>query len=145
MQISKPVKIIIGLFTAWIILSPFLFLGAWLIFVISLAVTPGQSQPNPNVLAWLILPGIFLIICTSILHLGLQAFYLVHIILNNAGVEVVRVILGLGMILLPYLAMPVYYFIYILPDRPPAWALGTNAEQNVSTHPIDTPSSSANP
>jgi hypothetical protein len=145
MPISKPVKVIIGLFTAWIVLSPILFLGACVLFAVILIATPGQPQPQSDAFGWLIFPFILLAICTSFLHLGLQAFYLVHIILNKAGADAIRVIFAFGMLFLPYLAMPIYFLIYVVPDHTPAWALAKNPEQKMSTRPPGIPLSSTHP
>jgi hypothetical protein len=46
-----------------------------------------------------------------------------HIIKNKNGLDVLRIILGIGCFYLPYLALPVYYFNYIWPDNYPDWAL----------------------
>ncbi len=138
MKISQPVKIIIGLLTAWVVLTPILFVGAWFFFVFSLAETQSQSQLNPTILPVFFIPFIFLIILTSLLHVALQAFYLVHIILNRTGEDVVRVLFGVGMIFLAILAMPVYYFVFILPKNPPQWALATKTAQAASSGDGDT-------
>lgn len=141
MKISMPVKIIVGLLTAWVVITPFIFIGGWFFFVFSMAATQSSGQQNPDVIPVFFVPFIFLIICTSVLHICLQAFYLVHLILNKSGSDVVRAILGVGIIVLPFLAMAVYYFVYILPDNPPQWALTTNLSQAPPTGHMDSPNS----
>ncbi len=126
MKISKPVKIIIGLLTAWVVITPILAFGAWFFFIFSIAASPSTSQLNPNTSSLVIFPIIAVIICTSLLNIIMQAFYLVHIILNKTGTDLYRAIFGVGMIFIAILAMPVYYFIYVLPDNPPQWALIQN-------------------
>ncbi len=129
MQISKAAKIILGLLTAWVVITPFIYFVLWFIFIFSLAATPNQAQQNPNFVSLFFFPLLALIICTSFMHIGLQAYYLVHIILNKTGSDVARAIFGVGMILFALLAMPVYYFVYIFPDNPPAWALAVSSSQ----------------
>lgn len=129
MKISLPGKIIIGILTAWVVLTPLLFFGLWFFFIFAIAASSGPTSQNPNVVPLFISPILFLVICTSFLHIGLQAFYIVHIVLNKTGSEVIRAVLGVGMIFLAFLAMPVYYFIYVLPANPPAWALTRNSPQ----------------
>ncbi len=137
MKISKPLKIIIGLLTAWVVITPLLFFGAWIFFIFSVAAT--QNQPSANWVPLFIFPLIALVIITSILHVIMQAFYLVHIILNKAGTDVMRAILGVGMIFLAILAMPVYYFIYIFPENPPQWSV------NPGTPQVSRPSQESSP
>jgi hypothetical protein len=59
----------------------------------------------------------------AVLSLAMLAFYLIHVIRNNVAQETLRVLLGLGFVFLPFLAMPVYYLTYVWPEQPPAWAL----------------------
>jgi hypothetical protein len=73
--------------------------------------------------------------CSSFLQLGLTAFYLAHVILNKTGNDILRVVLGIFVFIFPYVAMPVYYFIYILPEYTPQWALAVSAGQMVAPDP----------
>jgi hypothetical protein len=57
------------------------------------------------------------------LYFLLTGVYIVHLIKNNAALELYRILLALGIVFAPILAMPLYFFIYIWPDTPPAWAL----------------------
>ena len=125
MKISKPVKIIIGLLTGWVLISPFLFMVSWFGFVFSMAIQANQNQPNAFPL--LFIPVFFLLFFSTFLTVGLVAFYLVHVLLNKTAGDVLRVVLGLGIVFFSFIGMPVYYFIYILPDNPPQWALAQNA------------------
>ncbi len=146
MWLSKPVKIIIGLLTALVVISPFLYMGIWFFFVFGLATVANPAQVNPNIYPILFpvffIP-FFLIMCTGFLQLGLQAFYIVHIILNKSGGDVIRAVLGIGLFILAIIAMPVYYFIFILPDHPPHWALAASPGQPVgpalTNNPPSTP------
>jgi len=49
---------------------------------------------------------------------------------NKKGSDLLRIILGIGSIFMPYVAMPIYYFIYIWPDITPDWALEKNLQVN---------------
>jgi WD40 repeat protein len=68
--------------------------------------------------------GIFFLHClTIIFYLGLTIFYIVHAIKNNGASEVVRIVLLIGIFLMPFVAMPIYYILYVWLDNPPAWAM----------------------
>jgi hypothetical protein len=49
----------------------------------------------------------------------LVGFYLVYITRNNMKMEVGRVILGLGLFFLPFIVMPLCYYLYIWRAQPP--------------------------
>lgn len=123
MRLSKAVKIIVGIFSAWEVLSPLLLLTYWFFFVFVISISESQSHAANNILPFLFFPLPFLIVCTTVVSLGLRAFYIVHIILNKRGTDLLRAILGVGLFILPFLAIPFYYFIYVLPENPPIWAL----------------------
>jgi hypothetical protein len=140
MKISLPVKIIIGLLTAWVVIAPFLYIIMWFSYIFSFStteyLTPSEVQTYVNDFATKFIPIFFLIICSSVLSIGLHAFYITHIILNKAGADVYRVIFGIGIIFLAFLAMPIYYFIYVLPHNPPQWALADTAKQGSTQIPV---------
>lgn len=132
MKMRMPAKIIIGILTAWVVITPLFLFGAWFFFIVSVASSENPAHPNPGMMPAFFLPVLFLIICTAILHVCLQSFYLVHIILNKIGTDVVRAVLGVGMVFLPVLSMPIYYFIYILPENPPQWAITKSSARPVN-------------
>ena len=123
MKLSPPVKVLLGLGTAWIVISPLIFIAAWFAMVAGVLVAP----PTPtNASAWVLLPffGAFAIqCCTMPVLLVLQTVYLAHIILDRPGSDAVRVLLGLGLFFFPMVAMPLYFLLYIWPGRPPAAAI----------------------
>ncbi len=135
MRLSKPIKIIIGLLTAWVMIYPFFFIGIWFYSIFSMSTMDYQYLPDFSTFSTTFLPIFFVVMCSSFLQLGLQAFYIVHIIINKTGGDVLRAVLGVGMFLLAILAMPVYYFIFILPDNPPQWALASSIGQGISPNP----------
>ncbi len=123
MNLSKKQKYLVGALSAWVILYPFLF---FLIVAFSMLLPFSMAQSlnrEPSPAFMIPFFAIFPLHClTILLQLGLSAFYLAHIIKNTGASEVVRIILGVGVFLMPYLAMPVYYYVYIWLQDPPDWA-----------------------
>src|SRR4030042_5909421 len=136
MRLRKYIKIIIGLLTAYVMVSPFIYFGIWFYAIFSMNTMDYNYFPDVSTFSTAILPIFFLIMCSAFLQIGLQAFYIAHIILNKAGGDIIRVVLGIGIFLFAILAMPVYFFIYILPDNPPTWALASYTGQVKSPNPI---------
>jgi WD40 repeat protein len=64
---------------------------------------------------------------TIIFYFGLTIFYIVHAIKNSSASEVARIVLLVGVFLMPFIAMPVYYILYIWLEQPPDWALTKEA------------------
>ncbi len=123
MTLGKPARILIGLLTAWVMLYPLLFFAVWLIMFFGIAVI-GESPRSEFPVFMIPFFAIFPVHCLTIfLQLGLSAFYLVHVIKNKMASDTIRIVLGVGAFLLPFVAMPIYYFLYIWPDKPPDWAL----------------------
>jgi hypothetical protein len=67
-----------------------------------------------------------------ILQFVLIPFYLIHVIKNVTASETFRILLGVGLFFLPFVAMPAYYYLYIWLDQPPVWAIEGNAKHNES-------------
>jgi hypothetical protein len=122
MKISQPIKIIIGLTTAWFTLYPFVFFAFWLAMASSMFFLPSGAR-NEFPLFGSPFFAIFPLHCLTIL-LGfiLDAVYLIHMIKNTAGSDTIRIILAIGIVMIPFIAMPLYYYLYIWLDEPPAWA-----------------------
>lgn len=134
---NNVIKIIIGLLTAWVVVIPFVAFVAYFGFIFSIT---AQVTQNPNfepTFPTLFVLIMFIIMCSAFLQLGLLGFYLVHNIVNRTGSDVLRAVLGLGMLFLPFLALPTYYLIYILPKTPPNWALALVAGQSIA--PVQSP------
>jgi ABC-type spermidine/putrescine transport system permease subunit II len=115
----------VGGATAWIIIYPLLFFAAWLATFLGTWTGVGFAGAEDGFPLFFI-PFAALFPChflTILLQLGLMAFYLVHVIKNQAASETLRIVLGVGTFVMPYVAMPVYYYAYIWPDEPPAWAV----------------------
>lgn len=126
MKLNKAWKIIIGLLTAGNIVAPFTYI-AFSFAMVGQFVFMGDPSYIPEEEMFRMMRPFFYIfpimMLASFLQLGLSVFYLIHIILNKEGTDLLRILLGIGAFLMPYLAMPFYYFVYILPENPPEWAL----------------------
>lgn len=125
MKLNKTWKIVIGIVTLWVALYPFVVMAgvfAMMIPSIMAAERYGSDVPPPAFFSGFFI-FIILMMFSSFLQMGTTAFYFVHIIKNKKGSDLLRIILGIGSYFLPYVATPIYYFIYILPDTPPDWAL----------------------
>ena len=138
MKLSKPVKVLIGLATAWTVIYPLLFLAVWLLMAFgiflsaSLPATEAGKVSPPTMLPFGLFFGIFPVHClTILLNFALIPFYLIHVIKNTAASETVRIILGVGIFFMGFVAMPVYYYLYIWREQPPEWALEPDMRQGV--------------
>ena len=124
MNISKPVKILIGVLTVFTVLFPFLIMPVFMMFFVLGTGFPffnPQSVPNPNDFE-AILPFMFvfypLMMCFSIVQIGLQIFYIIHEIKNKTLSDTFRILFIIGNFFLPYVAMPIYFFAYLWKDTP---------------------------
>lgn len=135
MQTSRLQKWGVGLATAFEVFAPLVLLPMffWYMFQIfsQLENLPPGTQPDPAFMGdffsmWLVL---FPIICVlSTVHLGLMIFYLIHIIRNPHASDMMRILMGVGIFLLPQIGMPVYFFLYIWSERPPEWGASSSPE-----------------
>ena len=124
MKVNQGIKILVGLATIWFTIYPVLMLALWLVQISNMVT--GATSRDDFFSMFELFNAIFvpLGILTFIVQIGLYIFYVIHLVKNKAAAETVRIILGVGMALLPTIAMPAYYFIYVL-DQPPAWALAS--------------------
>lgn len=128
MTLNKPVKILVGVGTVWIILYPLLFIVVWFTMMTGFMFS---NSAEPPTLIFSYFPIIFPVHClTFIIQFALMGFYLYHIIRNTAASEVLRVILGVGTFFMPYIAMPAYYYLYMWREQPPDWALGKETKSD---------------
>ncbi len=122
MQLNKPIKILIGLGTLWIVLYPILFIAVWLTMFIPFILSANNTETSTPFFMGPFF-ALFPLQCfTILLQFGLMAFYLIHVIKNTKASETIRIILGIGSFFLPYIALPVYYYLFIWRETPPAWA-----------------------
>jgi hypothetical protein len=113
MTISKPVRILVGITTFWYAFYLLLILFGF-VFVSNL--TGGESGTNLRALFTLGLPLEIILpfhLCSLFLEVGLLIFYLIHTIKNTKASDAMRIVLGLGHLFLPFVAMPIYYYLYI--------------------------------
>jgi hypothetical protein len=125
--VNTALKVILGLVTVFVVILPIIAITLlfWYIFSIFSQIPVHDLNPYfefPTYPTWLF-PISFLFVCATGLQVIVQGFYIVHNIVNKAGSNIIRSILGLGTFFLPFIALPVYYCIYILPKTPPVWAL----------------------
>ena len=126
MKLSNPLRIAIGFATVWQALYPLLFLAVWLSMVLGMVgfgLAP-ETAPEEGAPVFLVaFLAIFPLHClTMLLQMGLMGFYLVHVIKNTVALDTLRIILGVGLFCMPFIAMPVYYYLYVWLDEPPEWA-----------------------
>ncbi len=133
MKMHLVVKILIGLLSAWVIFVPFLMALAWFLYITTISFQESVTPTNgtPYIASFFLL--FFVAICTALLSTVLKGFYIVHDIVNRAGSNLLRALLGLAIIFLPIIGFPFYYFIYIVPDNPPGWALIQPVQSSVTS------------
>ena len=117
MKLSKPLKVVIGIGTGITTLWPLLLPLLWIFFILSVPLSDFESSrsfPLPFAVFALAFP---LIMVASFVQIGLQVFYWSHIILNKTASDASKIIFGIGSFMFPWLAMPVYFFMHVLPDK----------------------------
>lgn len=125
MKLNKTWKIVVGIASLWVVLYPFLMVG--FMFIVFIPTVMAMEGAGPDVPPTPFIAGFmffwFLIMCSSFLQMGISVFYLVHIIKNKTGSDLLRILSGVGAFFMPYFALPFYYFVFIWPDETPEWAL----------------------
>ena len=122
MNISKPIKILIGCLTVFAVLFPFLIMPAFFfaMFSFGFPLIDPYSVSNPNDLIKNLFPIMMvfypLVMCFTFVQLGLQIFYAIHEIKNNALNDTNRILFVIGTFFLPYIAMPIYFIICLWKD-----------------------------
>jgi hypothetical protein len=136
MTISQPVKYLIGIATFWYALYLLLTVMGILVFfgfVFVSLMQGSESASNLRPLFGQILSLEIMLpvhVCSLALEVGLLIFYLIHTIKNTNANDTMRIALGLGHLFLPFIAMPVYYYLYIWRDTPQAWAAAERIRVN---------------
>jgi len=59
----------------------------------------------------------------QLIYFATFAFDFAHLVKNTAGSDTIRIVLAIGLAGASYLVMPIYYLLYILPGKPPKWAM----------------------
>ena len=107
MKITKPLALILAVFTVWPFLYMFLFVGFMFTSVFWMA--PGRNGP---------MPAMFMIIfafhlLTMLEVLALIVFYIVHLFKTPAVRQDMKALWAVVLFLGNMLAMPVYWYLYI--------------------------------
>lgn len=115
MTLTKPIKILIGVFTLLIILVPFVILplmwGLSMLTGMLLAAQPEQVEiPLMVVVMFFAMP---LFMLYPFVQLALQAFYVIHEVKNKVLADTPRILFILGTYFMPFIALPLYYGMYI--------------------------------
>lgn len=128
MNLSKTQKTLVGAATLWVSVVPLVGMLGWFAVVLATIFQMEMSQGTGEPVFLLVgMPVFFgLIFCSMVLYFPLLIFYIVHLIRNQNGSDTLRIVVGVGLWILPFVAMLVYFFTYIFPDVPPAWALKTS-------------------
>ena len=144
MKLSNPLKILVGLASGVYMLFPIFLAALWLIAVLSIGFGSNSYRGEPPPFFFFALFSMFpAIMLVNLLHFILIPFYIIHIIKNNEGSELYRILLCIGLFFMPWLAVPFYFFIYIWPNQPPIWAL--NASPAPLTPAIPAPTTADQP
>jgi len=121
MKLDKSIKILIGGGTFWLFFYPLLFIVIWFLAIPGFMFSPSSDS---SFSMFSIFDLIFPVHClTAIIQIVLMGFYLFHIIKNTLVSDTIRVIFGVGIFFMPFIAMPVYYYFFVWKDTPPKWAL----------------------
>lgn len=135
MKLSKPLRIAVGFATVWQAFYPLLFLAVWLFIVLGIVgfgFSPAYAPEEGIPLFPVAFLAIFPLHClTMFLQMGLMVFYLVHVIKNTIASETLRIILGVGLFFMPFVSMPIYYYLYVWLDEPPEWARQQPGNQHI--------------
>lgn len=117
-------KTLLGVATGLYLLMPVLAIGVWFLTFPMTAFFSIRNNSEPPILFFV---GFALFMATmlftNLLHFIIVPTYIVLLLRNNSAQEIIRIILGIGLFFIPFLAAPIYFLIYILPTNPPGWAL----------------------
>jgi len=121
MKLNKSIKLLVGGGTFWLFFYPLLFIVIWFLAISGFMFSSSSESPFSM---FSMFDLIFPVHClTAIMQLVLIGFYLFHIIKNTLVSDTIRVIFGVGIFFVSFIAMPVYYYFFIWKDTPPKWAL----------------------
>ena len=143
MNFSKSVKILMGLATGFYALAPILFVLFYFLWMFAMIpmIAAAEQPPVPDFprmqffffFAAMFVIFFAVIMLFNFLHISLIPIYITLLIKNKTGREFLRIIIAIGLFILPFIAMPAYYLIYILPMTAPDWALEPQSTVSAST------------
>lgn len=124
MKLTRRSKIMAGVATAAYIGLPFIIAGLVLLMALAIPMLvlmseqSGRGEPDAlMVMPFLMMGVMFPTLCLlAPLTIGLLVFYLAHIIKNTGASDTTRIILAVGLVFMPMLVMPLYYFMHIWPE-----------------------------
>ena len=124
MVLSRPIKIVVGILTAWPVLYIFLFFAfiAGTIFWISRSASGGGHSSGPPVAFLLLFAAHF---ATILLMFALIAFYNVFLFKTDRVPQDKKALWAAVLFLGNMLAMPVFFYLYVWPDEWPRRKAGT--------------------
>ena len=113
MRISKPVAIVIGLFTIWPIVYMLLFMAVFVVAALTIFQQAQQQQPapGPGFLPYIFIPHI----ATILLMFALMAFYILHVFKNGALKDDRRVLWAVVLFIGLPVSAPIYWWFYVWP------------------------------
>ena len=119
MPLSRTLKIVIGVLTAWPVLYMFVFFAfiAGTIFWIGVMAPEGGTHSSGPPVAFLGLMAAHL--ATIMLMFGLTAFYIVFLFKTDRVPQDKKALWAAVLFLGNMLAMPVFFYLYIWPDEWP--------------------------
>lgn len=124
MKLTRRSKIMAGVATAAYIGLPFILAGLVMLMALAMPMLvlmneqSGRGEPDVlMVMPFLMMGVMFPTLCLlAPLTIGLLVFYLAHIIKNTGASDTTRIILAVGLVFMPMLVMPLYYFMHIWPE-----------------------------
>ena len=131
MKLTRRAKIVAGIATAFYIGLPFIFAGVVMLmamavpFFILSSEQSGRGEPPAFLFAFpfMIMSVMFPLQCVFLaLTFGMMTFYLAHIIKNTSASDTTRIILAVGLVFMPMIAMPVYYLMHVWPEPEAPWS-----------------------
>ena len=109
MSLTRPIKLLIGLVTAWPLLHMFIFMGTILAAII--------GDPDDAMAAWFTLI-IVLHFITILIIWGLLAFYVMYLFKTDRVAQDKKALWAVVLFLGNVIAMPVFFWLYVWPDGP---------------------------
>lgn len=116
MNFSKPVKILIGVFTLFVLLMPFLIMPLVFGFSIVPALVSEWESIADFAILFSIMPFVItmpLMMCYPLLQLVLQVLYIIQIVKNRQLTDTMRILFILGSFFMPIITLPIYFILYI--------------------------------
>jgi hypothetical protein len=126
MKLTRRAKIAAGIATAIYIGLPFIVAGIMILMAMAVPLfilaseQGGRGEPPEFLFAFpfILMSVIFPLQCGFLLlTFGMITFYLAHIIKNRVASDTTRIILAVGLVFMPFIAMPIYYLMHVWPEQ----------------------------